>query len=107
MPKKTDPYGDLQKQIETQIDLIEEIAADPDPSNRLERLDASSRAILNILRSLKILHELSAAAADPSALLRQALTELEAEWPELFECKKLLHSGGAVTPTEADHAAQA
>ena len=104
MPKKTDPYDDLQQQIETQIDLVAEIAADPDPSNRLQRLDTSCRALLNIVRSLKTLHELAGAAEDPTALLRKALAELEADWPELHGCKEMLRSGGAVTPAEASDA---
>ncbi len=103
MPKKTNPYDDLEKQIDAQTDLLAEIAADPDPTNRLDRLETCRRALLNILRSLKMLHELAGAAEDPTALLRKALAELEAEWPELHGCKEMLRNGGAITPAEASN----
>ena len=113
MPKKTDPYTELEEQVQAQIDLLEEVVSDTDPASRLARLGSATRALLNILRSLKTLRELSAAAADPTALLRKALEELEEEWPELRSCKEMLRSGGAIgtdsaiNSTEATDAARA
>ena len=107
MPKTTDPYAELEEQVQAQINLLEEVVSDPDPASRVARLDTATRALLNILRSLKTLRELSAAAGDPTALLRKALQELEEEWPELRTCKEMLRNGGALTPTEANDAAPA
>ncbi len=106
MPKTTDPYAELEEQVQAQINLLEEVVSDTDPASRVARLDTATRALLNILRSLKTLRELSAAAADPTALLRKALQELEEEWPELRTCKEMLRNGGAIPPTEANDAAQ-
>ena len=53
--------------------------------------------------SLGAVFGMPAAAADPTALLRKALAELEAEWPELHGCKEMLRSGGTVTPAEANN----
>jgi hypothetical protein len=107
MPRKTDPYEALEKQVDAQIKMLEEVVSDPNPESKSERLDTCTRALLTILRSLKSLRELSAAAADPTALLREALQELEEEWTELHACKEMLRSGGAVPAAEVSDAAQA
>jgi hypothetical protein len=111
MPKKIDPYQEIEKQIDGLVELLDQIVSDSDPETRLPRLDTASRAAMNILRMIKTLRELNSAAEDPTALLRKALAELEAEWPDLRDCKEMLRSGGAASgeaasPTEASNEAQ-
>jgi hypothetical protein len=42
---------------------------------------------------IKAQRELEGGGDDPMAILRQALEELEEEWPELKECKEGLRNG--------------
>jgi hypothetical protein len=114
MPKKTDPYRELQEQIDQLIELLDKILKDDEKmgfETRLTTLDTASRVAANLARSIKTVRDLQRDEVDAADLLRQALRELEDEWPELRDCKETLRSGGAssggaVTPTEVNNAAQ-
>jgi hypothetical protein len=65
-------------------------------SERLAMLDGVGRAAPQLARLMKAQRELESEKDDPMAVLRQALLELEEEWPELRECREKLR--GALTP---------
>lgn len=108
MPKKNDPYQQLQEQIDQLIELITTILKDDgqlDFEQRLTMLDTASRGAMNVARTLKTVRDLQRDEADTFDLLREALKELENEWPELRQCKENLQNGGAVSAeTEATNA---
>jgi hypothetical protein len=64
-------------------------------------LDSVARAAPQLAHLLKAQRELAAEELDPAALLKQALEELEKEWPELHACKEALRCGGEA-PGEAE-----
>ena len=109
MTKKTNPYQDLQEQIDQLIALIDQILKDEgslDFEQRLTMLDTASRSAMNVARTLKSVRDMQRDELDTTDLLRQALRELEDEWPELHECKDSLRNGGTtVLSTEGKDAA--
>jgi hypothetical protein len=88
----------LEEEIKQLRELLRK-ANETDPSNlpmdeRLAILDAVGRAAPQLARLLKAQRELESEELDPGVLLRQALAELEEEWPELHECKERLRGKG-------------
>ena len=104
MPKKNVTDVSLEEEIAQLRELLrkasEKMNTDPQPAEWLAVLDSVARAAPQLAHLLKIQRELESEALDPSALLREALAELEEEWPELHECKEKLRSGGAGEDTE-------
>lgn len=98
MPKKKSPPAvvppppgmdadSLDREIAILRDLIQQ-AADKQTANmklekQLELLDTVGKAAPALARLLKARRDLANAELDPAAMLRQALRELEEEWPEL------------------------
>ncbi len=83
----------LDREIETLRALIRKAAETQTgklPLNDLiDLLDSVGKNALNLARMLKIRGELSNEDLNPAALLRQALLELEDEWPEFKKaCEK-------------------
>ncbi len=77
----------LDREIAILRDLIQQAAAkqsaDMKLEDQLELLDTVGKAAPSLARLLKARRDLANAELDPAALLRQALLELEEEWPEL------------------------
>lgn len=98
MPKKKSPAAiapapaamdadSLDHEIAILRDLIQQ-AADKQTANmklekQLELLDTVGKAAPALARLLKARRDLANVELDPAAMLRQALHELEEEWPEL------------------------
>ena len=88
-PPKPLPPG--QDNLDEEIAILRELihsAADkqkPDMQleDQLELLDTVGKAAPALARLLKARRDLANEELDPAALLRQALLELEEEWPEL------------------------
>ena len=99
MPNSTPNDGGLEEEISLLRELLEKAASKKDDSleleERLAMLDSVGRAAPQLARLLKMQRELESAELDPAALLRQALAELEEEWPELRECKEAMRGGAA------------
>ena len=98
MTKNSSNDGGLEEEISLLRELLEKAASTKDNSleleERLSMLDSVGRAAPQLARLLKMQRELESAQLDPAALLRQALAELEEEWPELRECKDAIRSSG-------------
>lgn len=108
MPKKSNPYQELQEQIDQLIETLDRVLKDDGSLNfeqRLTMLDTASRSAMNVAKTLKSLRDMQRDELDTTELLRRALRELEAEWPELRECKEGLRNGGAALETEVKDAA--
>ena len=77
----------LDREIAILRDLIRQAAAkqraDLSLDNQLELLDTVGKTAPALARLLKARRDLANEELDPAALLRQALLELEEEWPEL------------------------
>jgi hypothetical protein len=88
-PKK--PVPDTTEGIDREIailrDLIRKAAAKQSANLSLEEqldlLDTVGKTAPALARLLKVRRDLANQELDPAALLRQALLELEEEWPEL------------------------
>lgn len=88
-PTPLPPKG--QDNLDEEIAILRELirsAADqqkPDMSleDQLELLDTVGKAAPALARLLKARRDLANEELDPATLLRQALLELEDEWPEL------------------------
>lgn len=110
MPKKNNPILNLEEEIDRLRkelnDTFDKGDEGLEPAQKLARLDILGRTAMNLARLLKMQVELTSEEEDPAEMLRQALRELEEEWPELRECKDVLRSGGAIPAKEAGHAAQ-
>jgi hypothetical protein len=90
MPRKTPPPSTLEgldREIEILRRLIHEAAANQSAvltlDAQLALLDSVGRNAPALARLLKARRDLINEDLDPAALLRQALLELEEEWPEL------------------------
>ncbi len=101
MAKKTKAEGKLEEQINLMQELVEKATAGKDEAmglgDRLAMLDAVGRAAPQLARLMKAQRELESGKDDPMAVLREALAELEEEWPELRECRERLRNGGTDT----------
>jgi len=77
----------LDREIAILRDLIRQAAAKQSPDlsleEQLELLDTVGKTAPALARLLKARRDLANEELDPAALLRQALLELEEEWPEL------------------------
>jgi len=82
----TTPEG-LDREIDILRELIHKAAAkqsdDLSLEEQLELLDTVGKTAPALARLLKARRDLNNLDLDPAALLRQALLELEEEWPEL------------------------
>ena len=98
MPEKVQTEAGLETEIAQLRELLrkagEKIGKDTQSEELLAVLDSVGRAAPQLAHLLKAQRELANAELDPAAVLRQALTELEEEWPELHECKEALRNGG-------------
>jgi hypothetical protein len=98
MPDKNQTEEGLEKEIAQLRELLrqagEKMGKNPKPEELLAVLDSVARAAPQLAHLLKAQRELANAELDPAAVLRQALAELEEEWPELHECKEALRNGG-------------
>ena len=88
--------------VESEIDflrkLIDGVARELNDSlsleQKLDMLETVGRAAPQLARMLKAQRELAGSDLDPAALLREALLELQEEWPEFksicgdFQAKK-------------------
>lgn len=92
LPKPTPPVvpdtaEGLDREIAILRDLIHKAAArqrdDLNLDEQLELLETVGKTAPALARLLKVRRDLANAELDPAALLRQALIELEEEWPEL------------------------
>ncbi len=90
MPRKSPPPPTLEgldREIEILRRLIRETAESQSASltfeEQLNLLDSVGRNAPALARLLKSRRDLLNQQFDPAALLRQALIELEEEWPEL------------------------
>jgi hypothetical protein len=91
--KKTQPAPDLStaEGLDREIAILRELihkaaAKQTDKLNleeQLELLDTVGKTAPALARLLKARRDLANQDLDPAALLRQALLELEEEWPEL------------------------
>jgi len=93
-----DPSEGLDREIAILRDLIRQAAAKQndklDLEAQLELLDTVGKTAPALARLLKARRDLANEALDPSALLRQSLLELEAEWPELKQyANQFRHQG--------------
>lgn len=77
----------LDREIEILSGLIHKAAAKQNDQleleEQLELLDTIGKTAPALARMLKAQRDLANQELDPAALLRQALLELEEEWPEL------------------------
>jgi len=77
----------LDREIAILRDLIRQAAAKQNDKLKLEEqlelLDTVGKTAPALARLLKARRDLANEELDPAALLRQALLELEEEWPEL------------------------
>ena len=98
MPGKKKNDVSLEEEIEQLRELLrkasEKMSTDPKPEDWLAVLDSVSRAAPQLAHLLKMQRELENEALDPAELLREALAELEEEWPELHECKERMRGNG-------------
>jgi hypothetical protein len=89
--KKTPPVPDTAEGLDREIailrDLIRQAAAKQSAElnleDQLDLLDTVGKTAPALARLLKARRDLANQELDPSAMLRQALLELEEEWPEL------------------------
>lgn len=84
---KSDSTEGLDREIAILRDLIRQAAAKQNDQlnleEQLELLDTVGKTAPALARLLKARRDLANQDLDPAALLRQALLELEEEWPEL------------------------
>lgn len=106
MSKNVANEADLSEEIAQLRDLLRQasvkIGGETGADDLLRVLDSVGRAAPQLANLLKAQRELGKGGQDPAALLREALAELEAEWPELAECKEALRAGGS-SPQEEKH----
>ncbi|MEL7673832.1 MAG: hypothetical protein AAGU78_08860 [Chloroflexota bacterium] len=85
--KIPDTAEGLDREIAILRDLIRQAAAkqsaDLNLEDQLDLLDTVGKTAPALARLLKARRDLANQELDPAALLRQALLELEEEWPEL------------------------
>ena len=90
--------ADLHEQIAKLKELIDQTADEKNGHlqlpEKLAVLDTVARALPQLAHLVKAQRELESEEADPAAILRKALEQLEQEWPELHECKERLRKGG-------------
>lgn len=83
----SDTAEGIDREIAILRDLIRKAAAkqsaDLNLEEQLDLLDTVGKTAPALARLLKVRRDLANQELDPSALLRQALLELEEEWPEL------------------------
>lgn len=105
MPKPKQNNKSIEEEIALLRDLLANVGTALTPDRTLEEklamLDSVSQAIPKLAEGLKKERDLSTEETDPMQILRQALLELEEEWPELRDCKERLRSGGAEPTGEA------
>ena len=86
-PIEPDDAAGLDREIAILRDLIRQAAEKQTPDlkleDQLELLDKVGKAAPALARLLKARRDLANQELDPAAMLRQALLELEEEWPEL------------------------
>lgn len=106
MPKQKPIDKSLNEEIALLRDLLANVGTDLTPdrtlAEKLAMLDSVSQATPKLADALKKERDLSNEETDPMEILRQALLELEDEWPELHECKERLRNGGADVPSEVN-----
>lgn len=89
--KKPTPVPDTREGLDSEIAILREMihkAAEKQSdklsfNDQLDLLDTVGKAAPALARMLKARRDLANEELDPAALLRQALIELEDEWPEL------------------------
>lgn len=85
--KNPDTHEGLDREIAILRDLIRQAASKQNDTlsleDQLDLLDTVGKTAPALARLLKARRDLANQELDPSALLRQALLELEEEWPEL------------------------
>ncbi len=89
--KKPAPIPATREGLDEEIAILRELihkaaakqTADLQFEEQLELLDTVGKAAPALARMLKARRDLANEELDPAALLRQALIELEEEWPEL------------------------
>jgi sugar phosphate isomerase/epimerase len=82
---------DTAEGLDREIDILRELirqaaakqSADLNLEDQLDLLDTVGKTAPALARLLKARRDLANQELDPSAMLRQALLELEEEWPEL------------------------
>jgi sugar phosphate isomerase/epimerase len=82
---------DTAEGLDREIDILRELirqaaakqSADLNLEDQLDLLDTVGKTAPALARLLKARRDLANQELDPAALLRQALLELEEEWPEL------------------------
>lgn len=88
MPQKPLPqtFEGFEHEIDLLRRLIDEVAKDLQSNTALETklsmLESVGRAAPQLARMVKAQRELANSDLDPAALLREALLELQEEWPE-------------------------
>jgi len=98
MANSTKKEEGLEDEIAQLRDLLgkaaNKVGTDIELEDLLPVLDSVGRAAPQLARLMKAQRELESEELDPAALLKRALAELEADWPELKECKERLRGGG-------------
>jgi hypothetical protein len=98
MPKKSTEERNLEQEIAQLRGLLKRISEktgdDMQREELLQELDSVARAAPQLAALLKAQRDLANGELDPTEILREALAELEEEWPELHECKERLRGGG-------------
>lgn len=89
MPEETpvEPVQGFESEIKLLRDLIHKIGDDLQNQKltleqKLNMLESVGRSAPSLARMVKAQQELDNSGLDPALLLRQALDELEEEWPE-------------------------
>jgi hypothetical protein len=99
MAGKQDKENSLEGEIEQLRDLLKKVrektTANLTQDEFLHVLDSVARAAPQLAALLKAQRALASEELDPAEILREALEELEKEWPELHACKESLRGGGA------------
>ncbi len=99
MVGKQDKENSLEGEIEQLRDLLKKVrertTANLTQDEFLHVLDSVARAAPQLAALLKAQRALASEELDPAEILREALEELDKEWPELHACKESLRGGSA------------
>jgi hypothetical protein len=104
MAGKQDKENSLEGEIEQLRDLLKKVrektTANLTQDEFLHVLDSVARAAPQLAALLKAQRALASEELDPAEILREALEELDKEWPELHACKESLRGGAAAEEQE-------
>jgi DNA repair exonuclease SbcCD ATPase subunit len=100
-PKPSEPS--LENEIAILRDLIQQAGNEKKEGleDTLAVLDSVADATPKLATALKNQREMARSGQDPIEILRQALAELEQEWPELREVKEQLRGNALPSGGEA------